>query len=96
MLTNRSHLIAKTADTNRIFVNRPDPDPTSEKYNLIVSKIDQEQLEASQRAMNCLLRKERTLLGGDKHKDQFTMRGHLDDLEKIMNEMTSEYSYHLQ
>lgn len=43
-----------------------------------------------------LLRRENTLLGGDRHKEQLTMRGYLDDLEKVVNDMVSELKYHRQ
>jgi len=41
-----------------------------------------------------LVRKEHVLLGGDKEKAQFTMRGHMDDLEKVVNDMVTELKYH--
>lgn len=43
-----------------------------------------------------MVRKEHVLLGGDKEKAQFTMRGHMDDLEKVINDMVTELKYHRQ
>lgn len=46
--------------------------------------------------MNALLKKNHTLIGGDKTKEQFTMRGHLDSLELVLNDMVTELKYHQQ
>lgn len=44
--------------------------------------------------MAALLRRNHTLIGGDKSKEQFTMRGHLDSLELVLNDMVTELKYH--
>lgn len=46
--------------------------------------------------MNNLIKKQHTLIGGDKTKDQFTMRGYLDSLETVLNDMVTELKYHQQ
>jgi hypothetical protein len=46
--------------------------------------------------LNALLKKNNTLIGGDKNKEQFTMRGHLDSLELVLNDMVTELKYHSQ
>jgi hypothetical protein len=46
--------------------------------------------------LNNLLKKNNTLIGGDKNKEQFTMRGHLDSLELCLNDMVTELKYHSQ
>lgn len=57
-------------------------------------RIDIGQVEASQRAMEVLFRQEHTVMGGDRDKEQLTMRGHLDDLERLVNNMVTELKYH--
>ena len=96
MVSQRSHMVPVAPGTNRIFSKPKDNEATNEKYELIASRINQDQMEASQRAMQMLLRRENTLLGGDRHKEQLTMRGHLDDLEKVCGDMVSELKYHRQ
>lgn len=44
--------------------------------------------------MQDLLKERSTLIGGDRRKEQFTMRGHLDQLESTLNDMITELSYH--
>lgn len=46
--------------------------------------------------MENLLKKNHTLIGGDKTKDQFTIRGHLEELESVLNNMMTELKYHSQ
>ena len=46
--------------------------------------------------MDNLLKRNITLIGGDKSKDQFTMRGYLDSLESVLNDMVTELKYHQQ
>jgi uncharacterized protein YfeS len=60
----------------------------------VASTINPKILDSSLEALNLLVRKEHVLLGGDKDKDQFTMRGHMDDLEKVINDMVTELKYH--
>jgi uncharacterized protein YfeS len=60
----------------------------------VASTINPKILDSSLEALNLLVRKEHVLLGGDKSKDQFTMRGHMDDLEKVVNDMVTELKYH--
>lgn len=44
--------------------------------------------------MTNLLRSAHTIVGGDRNKEQFTMRGHLDSLEEVLNDMVTELKYH--
>ena len=46
-------------------------------------------------AKKALLNQEHTIIGGDPKKEQFSMRGHLDALELVLNESVQELSYHL-
>lgn len=43
-----------------------------------------------------MIKKQFTLIGGDKTKEQFTMRGYLDSLETVLNDMVTELKYHQQ
>lgn len=84
-------------DTNLIFVPKPvSPANTNEIYSKFVSTIDRSILDKSTDAMNGLLKKHNTLIGGDRNKEQFTMRGQLDCLESVLNDMITELKYHSQ
>lgn len=83
--------------TNQVFVPKaPEVNPKDPIYHKFVSTIDKTILDQSSDAMNSLLKKNNTLIGGDKHKEQFTMRGHLDSMELVLNDMVTELKYHTQ
>ncbi len=83
-------------ETNKIFVHKAPPEGlyADSVYAKFVSTIDKSILEQSSDAMTALLRRNHTLIGGDKSKEQFTMRGHLDSLELVLNDMVTELKYH--
>jgi hypothetical protein len=85
-------------DTNRVFVPKPaESTHHDEIYSKFVSTIDKQLLDQSSDAMNALLKKTHALIGsGDRTKEQFTMRGHLDSLELVLNDMVTEFKYHTQ
>ena len=85
-------------ETNRVFVPKPaESTHHDEIYSKFVSTIDKQLLDQSSDAMNALLKKTHTLIGsGDRTKEQFTMRGHLDSLELVLNDMVTEFKYHTQ
>ena len=59
-----------------------------------MSSIDKNILDNNNEGMTNLLRSAHTIVGGDKNKEQFTMRGHLDSLESVLNDMVTELKYH--
>lgn len=69
MVSNRSHMVPVAPGSNKIFNKKPEAEATNEKYEMVASRINQEQMEASQRAMQMLLRRENTLLGGERSKE---------------------------
>lgn len=86
-------------EKNRVFVPKvPFQDTTNTNngaaYTRFVSTIDKRILEQQSEAMDNLLKKNNTLIGGDKLKEQFTMRGHLDSIESVLNDMVTELRYH--
>ena len=83
-------------ESNKIFVSKAPPEGSNADavYAKFVSTIDKQLLDQSSDAMNALLKRTHTLIGGDKHKEQFTMRGHLDSLELVLNDMVTELKYH--
>ena len=94
--TNSQYVMPQAPSSNRVFQNKEHltiRDPTMSK---VASTIDPAALDSSAEAMQMLLRSENTLLGGDKSKEQFTMRGHLDEIEKVLNDMVTELRYHRQ
>jgi hypothetical protein len=85
-------------DSNRVFVPKAPAEGShaDQVYAKFVSTIDKTILDQSSDAMNALLKKTHVLIGGDKNKEQFTMRGHLDSLELCLNDMVTELKYHQQ
>lgn len=47
MLSNRSHMVPVAPPSNRIFSKPIDPQATNEKYEMVASRINQDQMEAS-------------------------------------------------
>lgn len=84
-------------ETNKVFVPKaPEVNPKDPIYHKFVSTIDKSILEQQADKMDNLLKRNITLIGGDKSKDQFTMRGYLDSLESVLNDMVTELKYHQQ
>ena len=82
-------------ETNKVFVPKASrEEPKDPIYHKFVSSIDRQILDQQNEAMNNLIKRQHTLIGGDKTKDQFTMRGYLDSLETVLNDMVTELKYH--
>ena len=97
MFRDNVQMMPIAPETNKVFVDKaPEVNPKDPIYHKFVSTIDKSILDVSSDAMNNLLRKNNTLIGGDKNKEQFTMRGHLDSLEMVLNDMVTELKYHQQ
>lgn len=97
MFRENVQMMPVAPSSNSVFVDKaPEVNPKDPTYHKFVSTIDKSILDASSDAMNNLLRKNNTLIGGDKNKEQFTMRGHLDSLEMVLNDMVTELRYHQQ
>lgn len=97
MFKDNVQMMPVAPESNRVFVDKaPVANPKDPNYHKFVSTIDKSILDNSSDAMNSLLRKNYTLIGGDKSKEQFTMRGHLDSLETVLNDMVTELKYHQQ
>lgn len=92
LFQNSDYMMPIAPSTNKIFGPKPQKEP--EDFIKVASTINAKILDSSLEALNMLVRKEHVLLGGDKSKDQFTMRGHMDDLEKVVNDMVTELKYH--
>ena len=87
--------MAIAPDSNKVFTAKaPEVNPKDPIYHKFVSTIDKNILDQSSDAMNNLLKRHNTLIGGDKSKEQFTIRGHLDSLEMVLNDMVTELKYH--
>ena len=87
------------SEKNKVFVPKPQlQDITNTNngtaYGKFISTIDKQILEQQSEAMENLLKKNHTLIGGDRKKEQFTMRGHLDSIESVLNDMVTELKYH--
>ena len=81
--------------SNQVFVpKQPAASQKQQSFSKWATKIDPQILYQQQEQMNDLLKRHVTLIGADKRKEQFTMRGHLDNLESIINTMLTELSYH--
>ena len=82
--------------TNKIFAPIKGNVNVDANFSQFVSTIDKSILDNHNEAMTNLLRSAHTIVGGDKNKEQFTMRGHLDSLEQVLNDMVTELKYHQQ
>ena len=81
--------------SNQVFIaKQPAASKKEQSFSQWATKIDPQILDHQQDQMNDLLKRNFTLIGGDRRKEQFTMRGHLDNLESIINTMLTELSYH--
>ena len=84
----------KAPKTNKIFAPIKGNVHVDTNFSQFVQAIDKSILDNQNQAMTNLLRSAHTIVGGDKHKEQFTMRGHLDSLEQVLNDMVTELKYH--
>ena len=97
MFKDDRQMMTSAPSTNRIFVDKaPGVNPRDPAYHKFVSTIDKSILDQASDAKNALLNRQHTLIGGDKTKEQFTMRGHLDSMETVLNDMVTELKYHSQ